>query len=77
MAERITWTKSGAFSWEGKMGNQAMFSLFLNAREEFLLRKSSSLGRGLEIAKGTDVSVLKAKAEAMLQNLVDQGLPLE
>ena len=77
MAERITWKLSGSFSWEGQVGNQIMVTLTQNAASGvFTLWKPSTFG-GLEIDKGSDASILKAKAEAMLQDLADQGLPLE
>ena len=78
MAERITWVASGPFDWKGTMGNQDRFTLHLNvSTQEFTLGGNPGSMGSVPIAKSDDVLVLKAKAEEMLQNLVDQGLPLE
>ena len=76
MAERITWTMSKPFYWEGNVGDQTMFALKSFTNELFTLERSSSFGIK-EIARGLEVSSLKAMAEAMLEKLIDQGLPLE
>ena len=76
MAERITWTLSGPFFWVGKVGNQTMVTLSQDVTSGLFTLGESGI-RGGEIEKGLDASILKEKAEAMLQNLADQGLPLE
>ena len=78
MAESITWTMSETGIWEGDWKGLPMFILSPDVTSgEFTLRRRPPLtfGLGTEIAKGLDVSILKA--EAMRQKLVDQGLPLE
>ena len=77
MADRITWAStSGTSLWVGKVGTKSWF--YLSRDPSTGVYKLSEAGlNSPDFATSSDVAELKAKAEKMIQDIVDQGLPIE
>lgn len=76
MAEpRITWEMAHPFLWRGNVGEQTWFLLCIGEGGNFALKEPYGGDRTLAVARG--IASLKDRAEQLLQDAIDQGLPLE